>query len=66
MCSDTEISECNLYNTKIEVVASNVLASHSGAMEIQDLTEISHLGVSTDDSNRGSLELLSVVIQHFH
>jgi hypothetical protein len=35
-------------------------------MGIQDLNELSCLGVSTDDSNHGYLKLFSVVTQHFH
>jgi hypothetical protein len=43
-----------------------VLASNSVAMAVQDLNEISSLGVSTDGQNHGSLELFPIVIQYSH
>jgi hypothetical protein len=35
-------------------------------MEVQDLNDISCLGVSTDYSSHGSLKLFSVVVQYFY
>jgi hypothetical protein len=48
--------------TKTEAIVNNVLAPHSVAIGIQDLNEISCLGVSTDGNSYGSLNLFPVVI----
>lgn len=42
-----------------------MLVPHSVTMAIQDLSEISCLGVSTDGNKHGSL-LFPVVAQYFH
>jgi hypothetical protein len=41
---------------------TKAIVPHSVAMEIQDLNKISHLGVSTEDSNHGPLKPFPLVI----
>jgi hypothetical protein len=43
-----------------------MLVPHLVAMAIQDLNDISCLGVSTDGSNHGLLTLFCIRIQQFH
>jgi hypothetical protein len=52
--SDSEVSKkVTCARTKTEGIVNNVLAPHSVAVAIQDLNEISCLGVSMDGSNYG-------------
>jgi hypothetical protein len=48
--------------TKTEVTVKIVLSARPVHLAIQDLSEISFLGVSTDGSSHGSQELFPVVI----
>jgi hypothetical protein len=60
--SDSEIpKKVTCARTKTEDTVKNMLAPHLVA--IQDLNEITCIGVSTDGSNHGSLKLFPVVIQ---
>jgi hypothetical protein len=65
--SDSAISKKVTFGrTKTEAIVNKTIAPHLVAMEIQDLNEISSLGVSIDGINHGSLKLFPVVVQYFH